>query len=126
MLKYLFTCEYNDGTVFEQNEEDRSSQDPLKSAFFDIKHEILVKFTLTGNGHEYSVDLLDGHFEVDGVPFFMYEGELQNVRLVFFRRHRHTINTGEMEELSHIITYRIGWQANEPDGKNVQRIMEIA
>lgn len=123
-LKYKFSALYTDGSLIEQNDEDVSAQDTRRSAFYDVDHSRLNVFTLKGAGHIYTVDLLDGTFGIDGVPFRMHEGPLSNIRLIFFRRHTHTVN-GLFEELAHQIVYRLGWQANNAEGKNVQRVMEV-
>ena len=123
MLKYLFIAQYNDGTEFRQNENDVSSQDSKRSAFFDIIQEKLVRFSLVGDGRVFSVDLTDGHFEINGIPFRMHDESIENIRLIFFRKHTHNYNLA-LEEQSHDIIYRMGWQANL-HGSNTQRVMEI-
>lgn len=132
MLKYLFTAIYSDGSVYEQNPEDRSIKDPEKrSCFYDLDHSKLVAFILKGDGHEYGVDLRDGHFEIDGVAFKMHEDNtLSGFKLVFFRQHTHSFNQrldgmSQPVELSHQIVYRMGWQATTPQGKNYQQVMQI-
>lgn len=122
MLKYLFVAQYNDDTEFKQNEEDVSFQDSKRSAFFDIIQEKLIRFSLVGDGRVFSVDLTDGHFEINSISFRMHDESIENIRLIFFRKHTHTYNA---EELSHDIVYRIGWQANLANGSNIQRVMEI-
>lgn len=128
MLKYLFTAEYNNGATYQQTPEDVSINDPKKSCFYDIDHTKLVKFTLKGEGHTYAVDLRDGHFEIDGVPFYMHEDpDLVAFRLIFFRQHTHTIQQSRDKdrELSHEIVYRFGWQTETVKGENYQRVMQI-
>jgi len=124
MLKYRFTALYTDGSTLEQNEGDVSSTDPDRSAFYDIDHSRLQAFAVQGGGHVYGVDLTNGQFGIDGVPFRMHEGPLSDIRLIFFRRHTHTINA-QHKELAHQIVYRLGWQALNAEGENVQRVMEI-
>ena len=73
-LKYLFTATFSDGRVLEQTLEDLSVLDPEKrNTYYDLLHYAkeseVVRFSITGNGHTYTVDLTDGHFEVDGVAF---------------------------------------------------------
>ena len=92
--------------------------------FFDVRQDDVARFTLTGDGHSYAVDLTDGHFEVDGVPFKMHEEPLKDFRLIFFRKHTHNFNL-EYKELSHDVVYRMGWQTTNEKGENVQRVMEI-
>ena len=91
-LTYLFKATYLDGTVYQQTQEDTSCQDPKRSCFFDLKQEQLKTFQLEGNGHTYLVDLTDGHFELDGVPFRFHEYPLTDIKLVYFRRHTHNFN----------------------------------
>lgn len=128
-LKYLFTAEYIDGTLYQQGPDDVSTQRPDKSAFFDVHYqplkpeEDLVRFSLMGEGHRYTVDLRDGHFEVDGLPFRMTEGAQTGCRLVFWKRHTHSFNQARQES-AHEVVYRIGWQALIA-GRNEERVMEI-
>ena len=128
MLKYLFTAKYADGTSYIQNPEDISTIEPEKrSCFFDVNHEQLVVFVLKGDGHEYLVDLRDGHFEIDGQLVEKEEKELTNFRLIFFRQHTQSFFVSQIENkpLSHEIEYHFGWQANDIDGKNYQKIVKI-
>lgn len=129
-LKYLFTATFADGTTIEQTPEDRSAIDPEKrSQFFDVlersKSVKLVAFVLKGEGREYGVDLRDGHFEIDGVPFVMHEAPIPAFELIFFRRHTHTFHQGREKntELAHDVVYRIGWKALHD--QNYQRVMQI-
>jgi len=123
-LKYKFSALYTDGTYLVQNDEDVSASDPKRSVFFDVDQSRLEAFALMGEGHVYAVDLTNGTFGIDGVPFRMHEGPLFRIRLIFFRRHTHAINA-QFEELAHEIVYRLGWQALDAEGMNVQRVMEI-
>src|SRR5918912_87361 len=127
-LKYLFTVEYLDGTTFQQNPEDVSFQDPQRSAFYDVDVDKVKRFSLSDGADTYSVDLTDGHFEVNGKKLWMHDMYIDKFRLIFFRRHKHFINQevkdGEItgsEEVGHTIAYRLGWQGNEKSGKNIQQ-----
>lgn len=128
-LKYLFTATYEDGSQLRQLPDDVSTRDPKRSAYYDIDHDKLVSFALVGHepATHYLVDLRDGHFEVNGVPFRMHEEpNLTVFRLIFFRQHTHHMRVGPAanEELAHQIVYRMGWQCTV-DGKNYQQIMQI-
>lgn len=149
MLKYTFTAEFKDGTIYEQNVEDRSTLEPNKrSCFFDIKERLgeLKTFTLKGDGKTFLVDLTDGHFEVNGIAFSMHEVEdksvdpmsvvanlqLKDFRLVYFQSNTKTFNTkivgGQLvpaQETGHYKVFRFGWQCTI-DGKNYQQIMQVA
>lgn len=133
MLKYLFTAEFIDGSVIQQTQADVSSLDPKRSAFFDVlekeKTVALKKFTLSAE-NSYSVDLTDGHFEVNGLPFRLHEEPLNDLKIIFFRQHTHKFNQHThkfnlaFEEQSHDIVYRMGWQTTK-EGKNIQHIIEF-
>lgn len=123
-IKYLFTALYTDGSTYVQNEGDVSDVDPERSCFYDVDQSRLEAFALAGEGHTYAVDLTNGAFGIDGVPFRMHEGPLSNIRLIFFRRHTHSINVAH-KELSHQTVYRLGWQGINAEGENVQRVMEL-
>lgn len=125
-LKYLFTAEYKDGTLFTQNPEDVSAVDPKRSAFFDVKHDQLIGFVLSDGKNTFGVDLTDGHFEINGVPFFLHETEMRDFKLFFFRRHSHTFSSDGAEQ-THTITYRLGWRAYDPTAREeTERIIEFA
>ena len=139
MLKYTFKALYKDGTTYNQNKEDISVSDPKKSCFFDLQQDRIRSFFVYNDEHTYSVNLEDGHFEVDGVPFCMHTDHVKNFpggrqlamplkdfRLIFFRQHVHDIKVTveKNEEIDHRITYNIGWQCTV-DGKNYQEVMQI-
>ena len=122
-LKYLFTAIYEDGSTFQQITDDVSSQDPKRSAFYDVDHSRLIAFGIENDDNAIIVDLRDGSFEINGARFFAYDKEVINRRLVYFRRHTHSFNLG-FEELAHETAYCIGWQGNDPVTKeNIQRIL---
>ena len=136
-MKYLFKAEFTDGTSYTQNHEDI----PLAgfghgSCFSDINERVkdgkVTKFSLIGE-HIWSVDLTDGHFEVDGIPFNVnaeiVPKLLTNYRLIYFRRvqqHANILQGETVSTSSEIVGFRFGWQANTPDGSNVQQIVEIS
>ena len=126
MLKYLFTALYDDGTILKQTQEDISTTDPKRSAYYDIDHEKLVAFGLEDDSNAILVHLTDGSFEINGVPFSITAPNVENRRLVYFRRNR--INFDELNsETGREVEYHIGWQGNElGTGKNIQRIMVLS
>ena len=120
-LKYVYTVVYRDGSVYQQNLEDKSALHPTGSCFADLDLPNIRTFTLVGVGHRYTVDLTDGHFDIDGVPFCFHDRsvKLPDLQLWFFRRHTHEVVDGV--EKSHRTEYRMGWTT--VDG--LQRVMEI-
>lgn len=126
ILKYLFQATYKSGEVFHQTQDDTSKVDPLKSAFFDVKQDELQSFFLISDKDTFSVNLEDGHFEVNGVPFFMHaQNDLTNYRLIYYRVRTHHFNPASGEQTEEPIIYQLGWQTNNKEGKNIKRIMEI-
>ncbi len=135
-LKYLFKAEFADGTVYEQTIEDISLVDPKKSAFFDVlqkdeKDSRLLRFLIEGEGHKYLVDLIDGHFEIDGVSFDCHETLPHNYpdrRIIYYRKHENDFDSnpdGSLGvETAHRIWYCIGWQTTI-NGKNFKETITI-
>lgn len=133
-LKYLFVVGYKDGSTFIQPDHDASAILEGKSSFYDVlqRESEIETFTLfevmpdpiSGQRKVCTVSIIDGSFHVNGATFKMHDKELQEFRLIFFRKHRHDFNAA-MEELNHKITYQMGWQANDAEGNNLQRIMEF-
>lgn len=128
-LKYLFKILFDDGTIFEQTPEDVSSVDPKKSAFYDVLQDsrvpqALVLLAVDGTVQA-AVSLQDGHFEVEGVPFFIGDapGPGEPLELIYFRRNFREMVMGEtVEQVSHVIHYYFGWKRIE-DGVEVRRTM---
>ncbi len=127
-LKYHFTVGFQNGEIYSQAPDDVSVIDPTRSSFFDVQQQENqgnppVIFTLEDGENLYVVDLMDGHFEVNGSIFHMYDKPLTGpLRLVYFRRHLHSFYNGVHGD--HKIAYNFGWQATI-DGENVQRVMTI-
>lgn len=129
-LKYLFIVEYKDGSIFEQNPLDISITDGKRSSFFDVKQDEVKTFYIGDGKNGFLVDLTDGHFEVNGVSFFMHDAGsgLKDFRLIFYRQHLHHFHIGDYgvpNELMHEINFCIGWQTNDEKGNNIKRIMEV-
>lgn len=132
-LKYLFTATFEDGTIIAQPANDASVLNPQKrSAYYDVeetrKTKKLVRFELrcieSGPARIFAVDMTDGHFEVNGVVFFMHGDEqLGELRPVFFRRHTHTFTHGGAET-SHSMSYNLGWQCDIA-GKEHTKVLKI-
>lgn len=126
-LKYLFGVKFSDGSEYRQNPEDRSLTEPeTRSCFFDVmkRYEEVELFALWGEEHQYLVDLRDGHFEVDEVPFWIGDKPEGKCRLIYHRQHTHQVNMAG-EELSHTVTYHMGWQTTGPEGKNHRFVIEV-
>lgn len=142
MLKYRFICIFTDGSVIEQNKEDVSKIDPKRSSFYDVlqsKKEI-KEFILTRGIKEYKVNLLDGHFEVNGNKFWLESKKLPTYlvkrELIFYRQHnveatanfklsKNKIwNILGVDKGNDRIFYYLGWQTTIK-GKNYQEKIYI-
>lgn len=132
-LKYLFECHFVDGTVYQQNPEDTSTSIPGKSAFTDVLQRIddVVVFGIFNNETTYAVDLRDGHFEINQVPFEialpddLVLSEDVKFDLVYFRRVKHNQVLGQlMTEESTTIDYHFGWKTTVND-KEYQQVLIV-
>jgi hypothetical protein len=132
-MKYLFTSLHldpNGEKIFiEQTPEDKSTIDSLRSAFFDVLEQERAgnpcqMFCLTGEGHNYLVDLRDGRFEIDGTSFYLHTGEIHNIRLIYFRKVNRFFSMDYESQEQMIESYNFGWQATV-DGKNVQHVITL-
>lgn len=122
MMKYLFECHFNDGTVLQQTEADVSTVDSTRSAFYDVMQRSadIIVFGIYNDQNTYAVDLRDGSFLVNGAKFSVPakvvvatlvtatdcdpKAELQSLdfeaqpdqkyELVYFRRHSHVTVMG--------------------------------
>ena len=85
MLKYLFVAQFEDNSLFIQNEDDVSMFDEKRSAYYDLlqAQKKVKKFWLTDKYDTYLVDLEDGHFEINGKEFICEgQGELPDEKPV--------------------------------------------
>ena len=134
-MKYRFLATFTDGHQILQHEEDLSFTKEGGSSFSDVleyeKTVPLKCFVLVDllSKNTFGVDLIDGHFEINGLPFKCHEERLSNLRLIFFRRHTHSKTMSNNPLLdgkneTHDIVFRFGWQATQ-NGKNVQEVIEI-
>lgn len=128
-LKYNWTAVYSDGSILTSNGEDRSLKDPTKSAYYDIDHDRLIAFALHDATNEYLIDLRDGHFEINQVPFKLHEYDSpEPKRLIYFHRNQRDLAfspEGEFqEELAHRREFHLGWQSTV-DSKNIQHTIRF-
>ena len=136
MLKYLFTAHYADGTTINQDQADDAvtSISGARSMFYSVlkyqEKSPLVAFVLhdvsESSTNKYAVNVQTGEFIINGARFYVHDKDLplKNMRIVFFRRHSHSMTTGA-RHLGHEIVYRVGWQANDADGKNHQGVISF-
>lgn len=115
-LNYLFLARFHDGTSIQQTAADVSVIQSGKSAFFDVEQRIseVDTFTIANGPRNFSVDLKDGSFRMNGVRFQVGdpfkrvpEGERE---LIYFRRrteHYALDRALKSEECEHHLGWRI-------------------
>lgn len=127
-FKYLFKALFHDKTTIDQTADDNSIITPGKNSFYDVLKQLenVRAFALYNQetNNEYLVDLSDGHFEINQIPFKLHEEEyITNIRLIYFRRNY--IHSGAGETI-HEVHYFFGWQANDERGQNVKKLMKLS
>ncbi len=118
---FIFVAEYDDGQTYHQDPHDVSKQNPMKSAFYDIRQsplipeERLVKFGLIRTRLPVmlvTVDLRTGLFAINRtsvpVPSDAPRKREAPLRLLYEQRHELDMNRGR-----HKVTYRIGWECGD-------------
>lgn len=132
-MKYLFKAIFEDGAEYNQTPEDISKFLPNKSAFTDVLNlekegKKLVCFRLWDEyGKIYEVNLLDGSFNINGIKVNPPEFgiEINNRRIIYFRRVVKNFNAANLEEISGSLIFFLGWQGNDQTGRNYKQTIEI-
>ena len=136
MPNFQFIAEYTDGTIYYQHEADLPQHGEGGNSFTDVIQsrvasiENLSLFHLTNGERKYSVNLLNGTFKINGAEFAVegenFEGELSNVRLVYWIVTTRNFNPGDLLDASVEHRWQLGWQGNDSTGKNHQKIITFA
>ncbi len=132
---YSYTATYEDGSSITMDANDINSDvsvlDSAKSKFFDVlekeKESKLISFVLHNAERSVGVDLRDGHFEINGIPFFQHRPDLNSYkefRVIYYRTVQRTMNMIGQEIESGVLAYSIGWQVTYKN-ENVQRTLMV-
>lgn len=133
---YSFTATFEDGSVVELNHKeengDFSESKEGGSRFTDVlekeKESKLISFVLHNDQISAGVDLRDGHFELNGVPFFVHRPDREfykDFRIIYYRTIQRCIDQDSGEEIDANVTgYTVGWQVTH-NGQNVQRTVTV-
>lgn len=131
---FSYTATFEDGTqiVHDKEGSDASTQFPTGTVFTDVlekeKESKLVSFVLHNDETSVGVDLQDGHFEINGIPFFQHRPDLlsyKDFRVIYVRTVQRTISQVTGEEVdSGILSYTVGWQTTH-NGENIQKTIII-
>jgi len=126
-LDYLFIAETLDGSIIKQTPDDKPRFSSWGTLMTDVQKEHLRKFSLVGKGHMFTVDLKDGHIEVDGNKIHPVKRILPGAVLkpIYWREVSRDIVVGlGGKVLPPKIRYILGWQYNL-NGKNYDWQMGI-
>jgi hypothetical protein len=135
---YSYTATFEDGTTIVQDHTDPDGDisltraDGTGSRFTDVqekeKESKLICFVIHNDEHSLGVDLRDGHFELNGFPFWQHRPDLDNYkdfRIIYVRTVQHVINQQSGEVISGgILGYSVGWQTTH-HGENIKKTVMI-
>lgn len=115
-LDYLFVAELADGSIYKQSPDDKARFHDWGSSFTDIADQKIRRFSLIGKGHIYTIDLVDGHLEVDGNKLYPPKEVLPgaDLKLIYFRQVTRDFIVGDGGGAQKPkIKYILGWQYNK-------------
>lgn len=135
---YSYTATFEDGTQIFRDMNDPNSDkcqtrsDGTGSRFTDVqekdKESKLVSFVVHNDTHSFGVDLRDGHFEINGIPFFQHRPDrdgYKDFRIIHYRTTQINMNQSFDQVSGGIVGYGVGWQITH-DGKNIQKELFFA
>lgn len=127
-LDYLFIAETFNGNILRQPSNDKPKYQEIGSSFTEVLKEKIKRFSLIGKGHIFTVDLTDGHFEVDGRKLYPPSEIHPGVKfeLIYYRQVQQRLKDDLLgnKSLEPIVRYFIGWQYLH-NGKNHQWTMGV-
>lgn len=113
-LEYTFIAETFDGKVIKQSPLDRPVYLNEGSAFTEVLKEKVKRFSLIGRGHIFTVDLTDGHMEIDGIKTYPpKQPSAYPLQLIYYRQVQQNLMVsfeGQNKEMKPSIRYFIGWK----------------
>jgi len=124
-LSFIWSAILKDGSKIDQFNEDGSEN---KFQLVKDKFNELVYFNLKNNaGKMFSINLINGLIGYNRLefPYIEAKEKKNNIRLIFFRRHRIEIGTQDLKEKKHTIEYHLGFQYLDNLGNNQKIILQI-
>jgi len=122
-LEYLFIAELFNGQLIKQTPDDKAKFSSWGSAFTDVCNVMdqVKKFSLHGKGTLLTIDLTDGHAEIDG--HFLYPPfeilPCTKFKLIYYRTISRSMRMGvDGKILPPGVKYVVGWESPTPKGKN--------
>jgi hypothetical protein len=125
-LVFIWIAIFKDNTKIEQFNEDNSEN---RFQLVKDRFKELTYFNLTDRkGHFFTIDLVNGRIGYNYLPLPYLEAtteKKENIRLIYFRRHKVEIGEQDLKEKVHIIEYHLGFQYNDKNGNNRQIVLQI-
>ena len=123
-LIFEWVAIFDDGTKLYQYDGEK------ENLFQEVKNRFdnLIFFNLTNKeGKLFTVNLREGLIGYNDLimPYRKSNEQKDNVRLVYFRRHKVEIGIKDLKQKSHIIEYHLGMQYNDKEGNNHKIILII-
>ena len=121
-LNFYWIAEFENDCIFQFENKIEHKYQEVKDRIHNLKY-----FTLQHKNKElaFVVDLINGTITFNKkCPLKIDSDKKNNIRLIFFRRHKVEI-TEKMMEKSHTIEYHLGFQYNNKLGNNRQIILQI-
>lgn len=125
-----FQADFKNKTTYIQNGNDESVDVKGKNSFYDILQrmdEVSQFHIVKDDGTRYTVDLTDGHFEVNGVSFIIHDQHYtpRKMKLIYFKEMHQNFKVGGDEPYEiRVNRYFMGWECNEND-KNTKVTIAI-
>ena len=126
-LSFHWMARFNDNSVivqFNSNGEEHRFKE-VKDRFNELQYFYLMK---TDGKQWFRVDLRNGLIEFNqhkNIEKELLEEHKENVRLIFFRRHRVDIGTEDLKEQNHEIIYFLGLQYLDKNNNNQKILFQI-
>ena len=123
-LSFFWIALFKNNSKIEQFDKDGTENKfkLIQDNFFELAY-----FNLTDRkGHMFTVDLINGRIGYNYLPLPYLESttEKNNIRLIFFKRHKVEISE-KGKELSHNIEYHLGFQYQDSEKRNHKIILII-
>jgi len=125
-LSFYWLSTFKDNSIinqFDDNGIEHKFQE-VKDKFDKLKYFIL--YNRYNRGERFIVDLENGYIFTDRAIKYDEDNEIKknNIRLIFTRRHRSTMNEN-FKEINHEIIYILGYQYTDEQDKNHKIILRI-
>jgi hypothetical protein len=120
-LSFYWLAEFNNGVIFQFDE---SGEHKFREVLNRINELEFFYLYHKKKSLRFIVDLKKGFIKFNDISEPTEVGKKENIRLIYFRRHKIEITENCIEKL-HNITYYLGFQYNDKLGNNQKIIFQI-